>query len=197
MSLAEKTRKEVESCLDWEHGPTWRNLASAMGILQYASRTLGMNLAGYFAARRAIGAIGAFFMHRQYLWDSRMPPMCDAVMRSFRQWRDDILRAPPQMIYAEEAPSLSIVVDATSGGGARSALTATAVRCTMPSAGRRPTSAQESTSTARDNEIPPTDGLLGASSVETGHSFDVVGALAFSTEHGFHVSVRGRGPLYE
>lgn len=49
VDATEKTREKVSACLDTNR-PTYRTFAAMAGILQYASRTLGVPLAPYFAA---------------------------------------------------------------------------------------------------------------------------------------------------
>lgn len=115
LDVAEKTKEKVRACLDAKR-PTFRTFAAAAGVLQYASRTLAMPLAPYYAAIRAIAAVAWLLEGRPHLWDHPLPPMCESVMVNMRKWRADILAAQPRKISTPAAPSLFIVVDASDEG---------------------------------------------------------------------------------
>ena len=115
IELTDKTRDKVRVCLDAPR-PSFRSFAAIAGILQYASRTLGLSLAPYHAARRAISDIAWLLQERPELWDERMPPLCDAVSENLRRWRTDVLAAKPRTMREPEHPELVIIVDASDEG---------------------------------------------------------------------------------
>ena len=115
IDLADKTRDKVRRCLDAKR-PTFRTFAAAVGVLQYASRTLDMPLAQYYAALRAIAAVAWLLEQRPHLWDVPMPAMCPAVTANLRRWRDDILASGPRKVTKPKIPSVVIIVDASDAG---------------------------------------------------------------------------------
>lgn len=115
VTISDKTRKKVTACME-DGVKTFRAFAGVVGILQYASRTLGLPLAKYFAARRAISAVGWLLESQDQLWDRPMPTLCPDVLKNLRQWQEDILAAPPQHITMAGAPDLVITVDASDWG---------------------------------------------------------------------------------
>jgi hypothetical protein len=94
ISISARTREKVARCLDTGL-PSFRAFAGAVGILQYASRTLDLPLAKYFSARRAISSVAWLLEQDDRLWDQPMPSLCPDVMRNLRAWRTDLLEAPP------------------------------------------------------------------------------------------------------
>jgi hypothetical protein len=112
VSLTDRTKEKVAAALEQQE-PTFRNLAARFGILLYASRTLGMKLSPYFPARRAMQTVGRLLSTCENWWDSPAPPLCDAVVRSMRQWRDDVLRAPPKKVEDVAQPQLVLITDAS------------------------------------------------------------------------------------
>lgn len=115
VSLSQKTREKVQCCLDAGFD-TFRSFAGAVAMLQYASRTLGLPLAKYFAARRAISSIAWLLEKDDRLWDMEMPPLCEDVVKNLRQWRADVLAAPPRHVTGPSPPDLVIIVDASRWG---------------------------------------------------------------------------------
>ena len=115
VDLADKTKEKVKLCLDAKR-PTFRTFAAAAGVLQYASRTLGIRLGPYFASVRAIAAVGWLMEQRPDLWDAKLPPMCPDVYKNLRNWRDTILATKPRRILREESPDIVIIVDASDEG---------------------------------------------------------------------------------
>jgi hypothetical protein len=115
VEMTDKTREKVAKCLDAPR-PSFRSFAGVAGILQYASRTLGLQLAKYHAARRAISDVAWLLETCDHLWDAEMPPMCPSVIASFRQWRRDVLEAPARHITEPVNPELVIIVDASDTG---------------------------------------------------------------------------------
>ena len=115
IELTDKTRHKVEVCLDAPR-PSFRTFAATAGILQYASRTLGLALAPYHPARRAISDIAWLLERCDDLWDKPLPQLCDAVTKNLREWRDAILAAKPRVMSEPEFPELVIIVDASDDG---------------------------------------------------------------------------------
>ena len=115
LDIAPKTREKVASCMSAKR-PTFRTFAAAAGILQYASRTLGIQLAKYYAARRAISAVAWLLEGHVHLWDVELPEFCPSVLQSFRSWQLGVLRAKPRLVTEGEPPSLVIIVDASDSG---------------------------------------------------------------------------------
>jgi len=115
IELAEKTREKVARCMDAPRR-SYRSFAGMAGILQYASRTLGLPLARFYPARRAISDIAWLLQGCDELWDKPMPPLCDAVQKNFALWRDMVLQAAPRVMKEPMAPELVIIVDASDTG---------------------------------------------------------------------------------
>jgi hypothetical protein len=115
IQMCDKTREKVAKCLDAPR-PSFRSFAAMAGILQYASRTLGMPLARYHAARRAISDVAWLLETCDKLWDHEMPPLCEAVRQNFKLWRADVLAAPPRIMREPQHPELVIIVDASDTG---------------------------------------------------------------------------------
>lgn len=115
VQMCDKTRAKVQICLDAKR-PTFRTFAATAGILQYASRTLNLSLAPYYASRRAFSDVAWFLEHCPDHWDKPLPPLCDAVTANLKRWRDDVLAAKPRVMKAPEFPDLVIIVDASDTG---------------------------------------------------------------------------------
>lgn len=115
IQMCDKTRAKVQLCLEAKR-PTFRTFAATAGILQYASRTLGLSLAPYYASRRAFSDVAWFLERCPDHWDKPLPPLCDAVTANLKRWRDDLLAAKPRVMHAPEYPDLVIIVDASDTG---------------------------------------------------------------------------------
>ena len=112
ITLTDRTKEKVQQC-DGSRTPTFRNLAAMFGILLYASRTMGIRLAPYFAARRAMSDIGKLMEGNDHLWDTIAPALTRGVVQSIRTWKRDILAAPPRVISPARIPDLLIITDAS------------------------------------------------------------------------------------
>jgi len=112
VEISDKTREKVRRCFDSSE-KTFRNLAAAFGTLLFASRTLGLQLAPYFAARRAMAAVGFLTTEDDRLWDSVAPALTKSTCDNIRRWQSDILAAGPRKITEDNSPDLVLITDAS------------------------------------------------------------------------------------
>merc|ERR1711916_183749 len=115
VEMAPKTRTKVEN-LFGAPTPTFRNVAAQFAMLIYASRTYGVRLGRYFAARRAHAGMSRLLTARPDLWDKPAPQFCPHVVDNLRRWRMDVLEHPPRVVRPDDADIATLIVDASSWG---------------------------------------------------------------------------------
>jgi hypothetical protein len=124
VEMSAKTREKITRCLelfdDDNKKPTWKNFASTIALLQYASRTLDLKLGPFFGARRALAAASAFLSEDPSAWndEARKPEL--HVLQSMKKWQRAILEANPRAISRDRPPEAVLICDASGIGWAAS-----------------------------------------------------------------------------
>jgi len=116
VAISKKTREKIEVCWTRREQWTWRNYAAMMALLFYATQTVGLKLAPYFAALRAYSAASRMLTAHPELWNQKAWRLQNHAEEAVDQWRQAILSAPPRRITPESAPEYVMVTDASSWG---------------------------------------------------------------------------------
>ena len=115
VAITEKTRTKITEAATVAR-PTWRNFASRISLLRYASSTTGISLAPYYASLRAFSSAASVLSCRPDLWDAPAWDPQPHVAACLERWTQDVLSAPPRVIKRTQKPVAVLITDASDWG---------------------------------------------------------------------------------